>query len=301
VPSPADASSASAAFEAAYDAMLRLWPVTPTPVDVTTRAGRTHLQVWGPLDAPPLLLLHGFKVTSTMWGPNAAALGSVRRVYAPDTIGDYGRSRANGVPRKLDQLLDWIDGLVDALGLGKLDIGGMSYGGWLAASWAARRPERVGKVVLMAPGATFGSFSLAFALRGLPMLLWKRRGFVDWYLRWAAVPPAGDAAVAAAYEAYLAALVDVMHAGHRHFGGLKPGLPLPQPMPAATMRALAAPTLLLYGDREKMYPAAAAAALARSHVPSLECHVLPDASHDLTFGRAALVNEHLVRFLGRSA
>jgi pimeloyl-ACP methyl ester carboxylesterase len=282
-------------FADAYDAMLRLWPLKPETLDIETAAGHTHLQVWGPRDAPPLLLMHGFKVTSTMWGPNAAALATVRRVYAPDTLGDYGHSRATRVPRKLPELLAWIDGLVDALGLDRLDVGGMSYGGWLAASWAAARPERVGKVALMAPGASFGAFSLQFALRGLPMLLWKRRQLVDWYLRWAAVPPAGDAA----YEAYLGALVDVMVAGHRQFGGLRPGLPLPQPLPVATMEALRAPTLLLYGEQEKMYSATAAVARARAHVAALEAHVLPQASHDLTFGRAALVNEHLVRFLGQ--
>lgn len=287
-------AGAEAAFRGAYEAMLRLWPAPPEGRDVPTLGGTTRVQVWGRADAPPLLLLHGFKVTSTMWGPNAAALGQVRRVYAADTLGDFGLSRADQPPRDLAGLQAWIDALLAGLGLdGPIDIGGMSYGGWLSAHFAARRPDRVRKLVLIAPGASFGSFSLAFVMRGMPMIVWNKRSFVDAYLRWAAVPPPNDAA----YEAYLAALVDVMYTGLKHFGSTGP-LPLPKKLPPAVMRAIAAPTLLLYGESEKMYSAAAAVEVARAHVSKLEPHVIAQASHDLTFARPAEVNAHIVRFLG---
>ena len=281
-----------AAFQTAYDAVLRSWPVTPESRDVVTPGATTRVQVWGDAAAPPLVLLHGFKVTSTMWGPQAAALGAIRRVYAPDTLGDYGFSRAERPPRSLPALLAWLGQLLDALGLRRVDLGGMSYGGWLSASFAAEHPDRVGKLLLIAPGASFGTFSAAFALRGLPMLLWKRRRFVDSYLRWAGVPPADDAE----YDAIMSGLVDVMHAGHRAFGG---GLPLPARLPEAAMRRIAAPTLLLYGDQEKMYAPGPAVARARAHIATLEHAILPRASHDLTMSQRALVNQQLVRFLTR--
>jgi pimeloyl-ACP methyl ester carboxylesterase len=286
-------TSTEAAFREAYDAMLRLWTMPSEPRDVTSADGaRTHVQVWGRADAPPLVLLHGFQVTSTMWAPNAAALGAVRRCYAPDTLGDFGWSQPARPPRALDDLCAWLESLLDALGLDRVDLGGMSYGGWLAANLAARRPARVNKLVLLAPGASFAGFSAAFVLRGLPMIAFKQRRFVDAYLRWAAVPPAGDDH----YEAWMSALVDVMFTGIRHFGGLR--LPLPKRLPPEVMRAIAAPTLLVYGEQEKMYAAPRAVAVARAHVAKLETLLVPDASHDLTIGQAARVNDAVAQFLG---
>ena len=281
-----------AAFARAYDAMLRLWTAPPVPRDVATGAGETtRVQVWGKADAPPLVLLHGFHVTSTMWAPNAAALGAARRVYAPDTRGDFGFSRAARVPRSIDELVAWLSSLLDALGLDAVDLGGMSYGGWLSAHFAARHPERVRRLVLLAPGASFGSFSLSFVLRGLPMIALKRRRFAASYLRWAAVPAVDDAR----YEAWMEALIDVMHAGVCAFRG--PTLPYPQKLAPAVMRAIAAPTLLVYGEQEKMYGAPAAIEVARAHVPKLETLLVPDASHDLTLRQAARVDDAVVRFL----
>jgi pimeloyl-ACP methyl ester carboxylesterase len=279
-------------FATAYQAMLRLWTATPESRDVPTTGGTaTRVQVWGKPDAPPLVLLHGFHVTSTMWAPNAADLGATRRVYAPDTLGDFGFSRTAQTPRTVDELVTWLGSLLDGLGLSSVDLGGMSYGGWLSAHFAARHPERVRRMVLLAPGASFGSFSLAFMMRGLPMITLRRRRDVDSYLRWAAVPAPGDAS----YDAWMNALVDVMHAGICNFRGRT--LPLPKRLPPDVMRAIAAPTLLVYGEQEKMYSAARAVEVARGHLPALETLLVPDASHDLTLRQARAIDGAIVRFL----
>lgn len=282
----------AAAFASAYEAMLARWTMTPEPRDVTTPGASTRVQVWGKPDAPPLVLMHGFKVTSTMWAPNAAALGAVRRVYAPDTLGDYGFSRAERPPRSLDDLMAWLEALLDALGLEAADLGGMSYGGWLAAHFAARRPDRVRRLVMLAPGATFAPFSMAWYARGLPMLLWKRPRSVEAYLRWAGVPGGGDA-----YEACMTGLAEVMAAGHRHFPIF--GLPLPSAITPEVLRRIRTPALLVYGKREKMHDAARACAAARQHLPALHCVIVPDASHDLTFRQADRVNAAVTAFLAQ--
>ena len=90
-------------------------------------------------------------------------------------------------------------------------------------------------------------------------------------------------------------LVDVMHAGICNFRGRT--LPLPQRLPVETMRAIAAPTLLVYGEEEKMYAAKKAIEVARAHVPTLETLLVPDASHDLTLRQPGLIDDAIVRFL----
>jgi pimeloyl-ACP methyl ester carboxylesterase len=283
------AADRRAAFASAYEAMLRRWPVEPEPRDVVTEGALTRVQVWGPPNAPPLVLLHGFKVTSTMWGPQAAALGAIRRVYAPDTLGDYGFSTAERPPRNIAELVRWLEQLADALGLAQFDVGGLSFGAWLSAHFAAEHPERVRRLVLCAPGGLFAPFSMPWVLRGLPMLIWRRRRFVDDYLRWASVPPPNDAI----YEGYMSGLVDVMFAGHRAFPRFV--LPLPRGLPH---QRIVAPTLLLYGDQEKMHAAETGIAQAKTVVPGIECIIVRDASHNLTMSQPAIVNQHILRFLG---
>ncbi|OLB65670.1 MAG: hypothetical protein AUI10_05680 [Actinobacteria bacterium 13_2_20CM_2_72_6] len=46
-------------FLAAYDALLRRWPVPVEPVEVPSAYGTTRVNVCGPVDGEPLVLLHG--------------------------------------------------------------------------------------------------------------------------------------------------------------------------------------------------------------------------------------------------
>ena len=57
------------AFLAAYEAAMKLWPVPYEAIEIPTRFGMTHIVTSGPKDAPPLVLLHGYMVTLTMWSP----------------------------------------------------------------------------------------------------------------------------------------------------------------------------------------------------------------------------------------
>jgi pimeloyl-ACP methyl ester carboxylesterase len=68
------------------------------------------------------------------------------------------------VPRRAmssaDDLVAWMDELFQTLvPAGRFDLMGMSFGGWLAALYALRRPERVRRLVLLAPGGTVLRFS----------------------------------------------------------------------------------------------------------------------------------------------
>ena len=81
-----------ARYFAAYDATLALWPVPVFAFDLPTRFGSTHVNACGPEDAPPLLLLPGQAVSSTVWHPNVAELSRTWRLYALDIIGDMGKS-----------------------------------------------------------------------------------------------------------------------------------------------------------------------------------------------------------------
>jgi pimeloyl-ACP methyl ester carboxylesterase len=81
-----------AAYLAAYEAIIKLWPVPYQEIEIPTRFGMTHVVTSGPQDAPPLVLLHGQAGTLTMWAPNVADFSKDYRVYAIDVMGQPSKS-----------------------------------------------------------------------------------------------------------------------------------------------------------------------------------------------------------------
>ncbi|HLH22991.1 MAG TPA: alpha/beta fold hydrolase [Chloroflexota bacterium] len=124
---------------AVEDRGLRLWQGTV----------ETGVRVEG--DGPPLVFLHG------PWGPrhDGELIGRLARthtVYAPRHPGT-----TPGDPDAIYGLADWLDLLVyygelfDRLDLRAPAVVGYSFGGMVASELAAAMPERVGRLVLIAP------------------------------------------------------------------------------------------------------------------------------------------------------
>ncbi|HYO74070.1 MAG TPA: alpha/beta hydrolase, partial [Archangium sp.] len=68
------------------------------------------------------------------------------------------------------------------------------------------------------------------------------------------------------------------------------------------LRSIRTPTLVLIGEREVLYPdAAAAAESARSLIPGVTVERIPNAGHALFYDRPELVNRRIVEFLSRRA
>ena len=151
---PFRSNEAKARYLALYDMRARDWPVPSQTIRVRGAYGETFVRVSGPADAPPLVLLHGISSNSLSWMPNVAALARSHRVVAVDHIQDGGRSIATRSLASLDDHLAWLDGVFDDLGLVKgVNLLGLSYGGWLAAQYALAHPQRLHKLVLVAPPA----------------------------------------------------------------------------------------------------------------------------------------------------
>ena len=86
--------------------------------------------------------LHGASATSLMFAPNVAAWAERFRVHAVDNVHDFGRSVYVRDLKSADDYVDWLDQVLDGLGLGqRVNLLGLSYGGWVAsqAGSTARR------------------------------------------------------------------------------------------------------------------------------------------------------------------
>jgi pimeloyl-ACP methyl ester carboxylesterase len=65
--------------------------------------------------------------------------------------------------------------------------------------------------------------------------------------------------------------------------------------------AIRAPTLLLIGDRERLYEPHATLKLAQERMPGLTGAIVPDADHIAAMAQPDDVNERIIRFLQQGA
>jgi 3-oxoadipate enol-lactonase len=100
----------------------------------------------------PLLLVHGWPVDRTMWAGQLGGLGAYARVLAPDLRG-FGGSTVHP-PYTIDQYADDLVAFLDALGLARAVVCGLSMGGYVAFAMLRRHRDRVRALVLADTRAT---------------------------------------------------------------------------------------------------------------------------------------------------
>ncbi len=98
-------------------------------------------------DGAALVLLHGFPFDCSMWLGQASALGREFRVVAPDLRGS-GETPLGVGDVTLETLAEDVAALLDELKLGRVILGGLSMGGYVAFEFFRKFPGRVRALVL---------------------------------------------------------------------------------------------------------------------------------------------------------
>jgi pimeloyl-ACP methyl ester carboxylesterase len=177
---------------------------------------------------------------------------------------------------------------------GKLDLTGLSYGGWLASQYTLHFPERLRKLVLLAPAATVLPVSFVLVFRALLTLLPFgnfRRQFYYWLLGDAV--KSGDAG---------RALVDEAVADWTKAARCFASMPL---IPATvlddkTLQVFSVPCLFMVGEHEKMYSAQKALERLNRLTSQIKTKIIPQAGHDLSFSQPELVTKTILDFLNET-
>jgi 3-oxoadipate enol-lactonase len=117
-----------------------------------TSALALNYDVAGPGDAPVLVAGPSLGTTLRMWDPQLAALTERYRVVRYDHLG-HGASTVPPGPYTVDQLADAVLSLVDALGVDRFHCTGVSLGGMVGMTIAARVPERVERLAVVCTSA----------------------------------------------------------------------------------------------------------------------------------------------------
>jgi pimeloyl-ACP methyl ester carboxylesterase len=257
----------------------------PTPIDVTTRLGPTRAYRWDG-EGLPIVFLHGTAGTSLTWARYAEHRRN-RVMYAIDTIGDVGRSHQHVAVENAEDLAEWLDEALAALGLGSVHLAGTSYGAFLALNLAARRPARVSSLVLIDPAGIVRPRLLKFMVWGTSALF---ASLLSRPLR-----------TAAARRLRMPALEDkrllrvALYGQLHHRSRLLPADPLSD----GQLRAIDQPILLIAGAKSEVFPATEVQARAEAQLPRAEVDIVPGAGHAVAVSHVEHITERLDSFLER--
>lgn len=239
-------------------------------------------------DGPPFVYLHSSLGESLVWLPFYQRWAKHFRVLVPTHPGFNGTAGGDAIDTVEDLAFHYVE-LFDALGLDEVILGGVSVGGWVAAEFAVRWPERVKKLWLSgAPGL----WTDAARLGDLFTVLQDRDGlrrvlFADPTSPMATMVIKDEADEAALLKAYHNMTMLARLVWERPYG----------PKLAARLRRVRCPVLLLWGAEDRLVPPAFGAAY-REHLPRAEMKVLPGCGHLPMFERETEFVETITRFCG---
>jgi 3-oxoadipate enol-lactonase len=94
-------------------------------------------------------------MSKEMWGDLAERLSGGFQVWSIDARG-HGQSVWDGKPFTVEDMSEDLESVLDALGIGAVNIVGMSMGGNTAMTFAATQPERSLRLVLADTTANYG-------------------------------------------------------------------------------------------------------------------------------------------------
>jgi len=225
-------------------------------------------RVWRKGSGPRIGFLAGYGGLPK-WVPFLDRLAEKRTVIVPSLPGFPGGDRGHAV---LDTHLDWVlaaRDLIDKAGLAGADLVGSSVGGSFAAEVAAIWPEKVRRLALIAP---FGLYD-AEAPAADP---WAQRADEVAALMTARPDaykilkemPAGANSVEWPIEQTRAA-----EAAARIFW------PLGDTRLARRLPLIRAPTLVLWGEHDRLLPRSYAHAMAKTIGSGTEVRIIPGAGH----------------------
>jgi 3-oxoadipate enol-lactonase/4-carboxymuconolactone decarboxylase len=252
-------------------------------------AGLTvHVRIDGDAGRPALVLLHSLGTSLQVWDAQAAALARDFQVIRPDLRG-HGLTGLGAEPAGIQGMAADVLAVLDALGVARTHLGGLSLGGLVAQAMALAAPARVLSLMLCDTAMVFP-----------PAQMWRDRAEVartqglgvleqGVLARW--VTPSGMQSAGA--RGLQAMLRRTPAEGYAAAAEALAECDLSERLGALTM-----PALVLVGDQDQATPVAAAAAL-QAAIAGAELVVLPGAAHIPTVECPQAVTAAMQGFLRR--
>ena len=245
---------------------------------------RPRLLVSG--EGSPLVYLHSFDGMNG-WPPFLERLSRHFKVYAPLHPGVQGSEGLEALDDIIDLAL-YYDDLFEALGLPALHLVGHFFGGMVAAEIAALAPHRVRRLVLVSP---IGLWLDQYPIPDVFMLPQDELNTLLWHTpdspaaKAMTEPPPTDEAWAAAHLEQIRTLAAVG----------KFMWPLPDKGLKKRMHRIKAPTLILWGERDRLNPLPYSEEFACRLKGTVR--VIPEAGHLLMLEKPEEFADLVMKFL----
>jgi 2-hydroxymuconate-semialdehyde hydrolase len=273
----------------------------PSPGQRLPLAGGTELNLLAEGSGEPVVLVHGLPGSASDWDALAPRLAEKRRVIRYDRVG-FGFSGRRDDPGvfSLGQNARELVELLDALGLARVTLVGWSSGGGIAQVVAARRPERVARLVLVAtdaPGLDWPPDGPAWRIVLSPVGIPLTRALMSFR-------PLGQRLVsrdlALAYsgrERIQPGIVARTHALLVLPGAVRSFIEETRQydLGALAPETIAAPTLIVHGDSDGLIPIAIAERL-QQRIRDARLLRIENGSHMLPLTHAELLSDEILAF-----
>jgi pimeloyl-ACP methyl ester carboxylesterase len=237
-------------------------------------------------EGPPFVYLHSTLGESFMWFPFYQAWAKQFRVLVPTHPG-FGQSGGfDEIDTIEDMAFHYVE-MFDALGLEQVILGGVSLGGWIAAEFAVRWPERVKRLwIADAPGLWVEEQPLPDLFRIMQDRAKMRELlFYDPDSYMAKLVIQDDPDEEKMLTAYQSLTVLARLVWQRPY----------DPKLAARLRRIQCPTLLLWGENDRLVPPAYGEAYQKA-IPHAELKRLAQCGHLPMFERENEFVETVARF-----
>lgn len=256
---------------------------------------RIHYKDTGPQDAPVLLLLHGFGSSLQTWDVWAASLAQKYRVIRLDLpgFGLTGPSPSNDYSELSD--VNTLTQFVDKLGVSDLSVIGHSMGGKMAWTFAAAHPDRVKALVLMAPDGFPQPEAIGTKPYAMPAIMGVMKFSLPRYFVRKSIEPA-FADASALDDKLVSRYHDMLRAPGVRGAILERANQTIYTDPVPRLKQIKAPTLLLWGEEDKMIPSSNAKSYA-GVLPQSQTVFIPKLGHLLHEEQADIGLAKVTEFL----
>jgi pimeloyl-ACP methyl ester carboxylesterase len=253
----------------------------------------------------PVILIHGFGGSMWQWEHQQTPLSAQVRLITPDLIGS-GLSDKPDIAYLPEQMLEYFIGFMDAVQTKQATLVGNSMGAGLAIGMALAHPDRVSQLILIdglpanvRDKLTSPSIKRAMNTSAPSWIVsfgnWLFGGFmIESILREIVHDPA----------LLTPAVIERSNRNRQRPGLIAPtmsardNLPLWEAGFAKRIGEITQPTLILWGEEDRVFPIGVGEELQRT-IKGSSLVRIPQAGHIPQWERPDLVNQAMIDFLGR--
>lgn len=253
-----------------YDKQVSVLNIDFEDIYVDTRFGKTHLLKTGNPNGKPILLFHGGNSTTPYYLRDFLCLRNEYLIFAADIMGHPGKSDQTVLSAKNLEYGEWASDVIDGLGFKQMICMGGSYGGGVLMKLMCVSPQKILKAILLVPSGicNASNASIMFTM-GIPMILYIITQKKKWLIK-AILPMAIDENEIdeSTFEMVKCAFENV---------SVKAGMP--SNVKKTDMKNFTAPTLLITGEKDVIFPGEKVIARAKLIIPNLKTYLMKGSGH----------------------